>query len=55
MQFLRKANVRSGQRILVNGAGESFDTFAVQLAKVLEAHMYAETGQKLGNVIVVVS
>jgi NADPH:quinone reductase-like Zn-dependent oxidoreductase len=41
LQFLRKAKVRSGQRVLVNGAGGSFGTFAVQLAKDLGAHVTA--------------
>ena len=41
LQFLRKAKVGSGQRVLVNGAGGSFGTFAVQLAKELGAHVTA--------------
>jgi NADPH:quinone reductase-like Zn-dependent oxidoreductase len=41
LQFLLKANVQSGHRVLINGAGGTFGTFAVQLAKILGAHVTA--------------
>ncbi len=41
IHFIRMAQLQAGQRLLINGAGGSIGTYAIQIAKAIGAHVTA--------------
>lgn len=46
LQFLEKADIQTGQTVLINGAGGSIGTYAIQIAKHLGAEITAVDSQE---------
>jgi 2-desacetyl-2-hydroxyethyl bacteriochlorophyllide A dehydrogenase len=51
LYFLRRANVKPGERVLVHGASGSLGVFAVQLAKHFGAHVSAVCGSANASLV----
>jgi NADPH:quinone reductase-like Zn-dependent oxidoreductase len=51
LHFMRRANIQAGERLLVNGAGGSIGTHAIQIAKSNGAHVTAVDNARKENLL----